>query len=864
MKVFFLAICLLSVCSFRIQAQNNTTSWHYLSRLQETEPLKDIKTIGLRDGNLLSFASLIGGKFSLFKSDTFGNLIWSKSYYYPQNDTIQIYFQRINLVEHPSGQIAVFLQTSYFESLCFFLLSATGTNQIAKRYNLQNSLNNSLRLANSIVHVDDNGNYNLFGGDFSTFSSVERTSAITLNQQGEFVKGKSFKLGNNLPDFSDAVPMKNGWLLSVSQLSTNPAFQNKNIEFIKLDKNFNIKKSIVQRKSKSFIRRTKLLNEDANSFHFTGTNYDTATLVPGSTPGSPFFYVFTQCLDSNLNVKWMKKFPKYEYQNIIFDYSSLDQFGVSSKKLMMVFEEGIVSLNSGSGSIDHFNFGPTVRSPSGIGDIAQGRNSIFLARKGFNPQLAPYTSYTMRRLRVEDTISDDKFCLNPAKPLVLENDTLVSENVIYTTINFELLVSTNIGLLSDSNFLICRYDGICMNYGYIFPLGACSFPFRPASPFKRNYYDERIIWAIGDTSYQPTFPTPGIYKYTLYTPCYRYTDSVRIEQITVTADLPDLTISACAKSTTRIQGNLFAPGSKYYTSLNNQVVLDSNFAVFTWDTTSTIRKGYVYYEYKDQRGCFSIDSQKVEILPLVPKALPDSILICPDEDTLLNSIRFYPPYFGIWTTPQDSTRFLEVLARPGGWYKLGLSIECFNGDSTFVGAKPTVDPGVQVFVNDSLYRQIPTSILFSDTVLLHLIPYFPQRARWYTANRTPIATLDGHLRMQITKDTVFEVRLSYDDNCGQEVVFKFEFVKEKGEPMFPNLITLNGDGKNETLTSLKFMPQNGNLSVFNRWGKRVFEKENYTGNWPDSDIESGTYFYYFEYESSGKKEVLKDWVALFK
>lgn len=63
-------------------------------------------------------------------------------------------------------------------------------------------------------------------------------------------------------------------------------------------------------------------------------------------------------------------------------------------------------------------------------------------------------------------------------------------------------------------------------------------------------------------------------------------------------------------------------------------------------------------------------------------------------------------------------------------------------------------------------------------------------------------------------------------------------------PSFPNLVTLNGDGKNEVfeIPSLRFLSEN-RLSIFNRWGKEVFNAAPYQNNWPAKEASPGTYFY---------------------
>jgi gliding motility-associated-like protein len=59
----------------------------------------------------------------------------------------------------------------------------------------------------------------------------------------------------------------------------------------------------------------------------------------------------------------------------------------------------------------------------------------------------------------------------------------------------------------------------------------------------------------------------------------------------------------------------------------------------------------------------------------------------------------------------------------------------------------------------------------------------------------------------------------------------------------PNVITPNGDGVNDFLKfkNLEVFSSN-TLSIYNRWGKKVFEQENYKNDWNGGGHTDGTYF----------------------
>jgi len=63
----------------------------------------------------------------------------------------------------------------------------------------------------------------------------------------------------------------------------------------------------------------------------------------------------------------------------------------------------------------------------------------------------------------------------------------------------------------------------------------------------------------------------------------------------------------------------------------------------------------------------------------------------------------------------------------------------------------------------------------------------------------------------------------------------------------PNVITPNGDGVND-----RFLIENfeilslAKLQIYNRWGRLVYESEQYKNDWDANSVSGGTYFYTLE------------------
>ncbi len=76
----------------------------------------------------------------------------------------------------------------------------------------------------------------------------------------------------------------------------------------------------------------------------------------------------------------------------------------------------------------------------------------------------------------------------------------------------------------------------------------------------------------------------------------------------------------------------------------------------------------------------------------------------------------------------------------------------------------------------------------------------------------------------------------------------------------PNIITPNGDQVNDTFQPrVSFEPVT--LQVFNRWGRLVFERANYAGDWYAADLPSGTYYYHL---NTAGGEHWKGWLEVVR
>lgn len=82
----------------------------------------------------------------------------------------------------------------------------------------------------------------------------------------------------------------------------------------------------------------------------------------------------------------------------------------------------------------------------------------------------------------------------------------------------------------------------------------------------------------------------------------------------------------------------------------------------------------------------------------------------------------------------------------------------------------------------------------------------------------------------------------------------------------PNVFTPNGDGKNETFFIERLDRYSENqLTIINRWGSTVYEKDGYLNDWTANGLVDGTYFYVLKIKTaSAKWQEFKGYVTVMR
>ncbi len=117
----------------------------------------------------------------------------------------------------------------------------------------------------------------------------------------------------------------------------------------------------------------------------------------------------------------------------------------------------------------------------------------------------------------------------------------------------------------------------------------------------------------------------------------------------------------------------------------------------------------------------------------------------------------------------------------------------------------------------------------------------------------------------------YNVEVTFVASCGQGKVNRLIEVincRNDCELSFPNVVTPNGDGLNDTWKIVQQCPvQNYSLTVFNRWGRPVFKSNDAQEAWKPVNEEGGTYYYKLSLIKSGGEnlqEEFKGWIQMVR
>ncbi len=272
---------------------------------------------------------------------------------------------------------------------------------------------------------------------------------------------------------------------------------------------------------------------------------------------------------------------------------------------------------------------------------------------------------------------------------------------------------------------------------------------------------------------------------------------------------------------------------------------------YIWNTGSTaasisISNTGSYWVNATSGGCsLFVDSFYTYVKPSPVIYLASDALICVNQSINLSSPEPQGAQYQ-WSTGAN-TPFINV-ADPG-LYRLTVTMDgCSTSDSTTVSKlhAPTVQLGSD------------TMVCSGNTFTLDVKSDFATYL-WSDGSSAP--------NLQINETGTYWVTVS--NICGT-ATDSINVEYDLCNIWFPSAFTPNGDGRNDILRvggSLALY-KDFSLSIFNRWGQRVFFTQNIYAGWNGvfngAKQDLGTYFYYIYYTLEGKKSMMKGDVELIR
>ncbi len=228
-------------------------------------------------------------------------------------------------------------------------------------------------------------------------------------------------------------------------------------------------------------------------------------------------------------------------------------------------------------------------------------------------------------------------------------------------------------------------------------------------------------------------------------------------------------------------------------------------------------------------GAIQINTLQVDVLPAPPLDLGPDQAICPGQDVTLDAS---PAQTYLWSN-SATTSAITVDVADTYW------VEATNGNCTATDTivlTHTPDPG-----------ELGTTVYGCENRSATLnIPYPNGTYLWATGDTTQSITVG------VLGGYAFTLIDQY--GCTYTDIANLVIDPLEGGIQVPNVISPNGDGKNERFEPLSGGNKEVSVVIFNRFGQEVFNAPNMNTLWGGdnngSKVPEGTYFYVVKYKAA--------------
>ena len=289
--------------------------------------------------------------------------------------------------------------------------------------------------------------------------------------------------------------------------------------------------------------------------------------------------------------------------------------------------------------------------------------------------------------------------------------------------------------------------------------------------------------------------------------------------------------------------NILDLGVNFDACDNTLLEVDQGLDSYIWSTGDTtysiqIDSSGLYWVKGTEGTCETTDTIEVIIKPGISFEMGSDTFFCgnPIELKVIDSV----PLTYLWSTG-DTLPFISV--QDSGFYSLKItnSYDCFAIDSLFVA-------DLTLFKSN-----INDTIICNNEILITLQNNENSNFRWFFDDEL----IENSTEILVANKQGYYV-LEKQNLCG---VITDTFYIEKRNILPPNIYTPNNDGINDNL-EIEVGTGNWEFSLYNRWGKNIYNDANFKGLVNLPNINDGTYFYSLFDEYCNHN--LKGWITVVK
>lgn len=280
-------------------------------------------------------------------------------------------------------------------------------------------------------------------------------------------------------------------------------------------------------------------------------------------------------------------------------------------------------------------------------------------------------------------------------------------------------------------------------------------------------------------------------------------------------------------------------------------------------TNASPSSSQTYTLTKDSAGCTSSDFVTVNVSPLPPPFItPLNAQICPGESVTLTGSQGQNL---VWSPPTNlsCTSCTATVASPVVTTIYTLTASSPPCTSTRTVSVVVIPAAVASFSNTAQNNSLPVQVQFVSTSTLST------GCSWAFSNGqtgtgcTPTITFD-------TPGTYTVTLIAQGASGCNDTLTKTILISDTAGLIMPTVFTPNGDGINDYFQPIARNVGNFSCSIFDRWGRIVFEFQSTTDKWFGQNTSGGTcpdgtYYYIMEAkDNNGKEYKAKGFITLMR